>query len=599
MMFNNDRAVPRGGPLLMQTFYSDRSRYETTQRCRRARWYEYHEGPARLGLSQRSKPLPLAVGGAVHHGLERLLRDGQSLYTEGTLDRMATSLEQDAVNDALADLAQYRSGGLALDTTEQAQQGPGSLASPVHGSEAELAAQLAQMAADLGVSTDEARQLYGSIESGREEFDRWLWAEQSALVEALVRAYARRRLRPLLEEYEVLEVEREGEWELASWHSEEECVATAAHPTHDEGCHGRLMFLSRPDALLRDRRDNSLYLLSYKTAASWDVRKERDAQHDMQGLSEGIEVEKRLGEWWERLRSIRAHENYVWSANIPHNMAAYLRSLPEPPRILGIRYEYLLKGERWVDDDLSRRVGFTARGQKSHLVRAYVAKSVPRETARTKAFYSVGDRCWSYDYIRDDGTPSKLAWQNWRPEPQWDQPGGIRAWIDLLDQTAEELSGYDSTVGQEPRMLGWKSPAQALGYTSRHPLDAVFLPPFVVYRNDDDLRDMVEQLEASEQATVQQAAEVWQASGEDDRRSLLNCYFPQSRRACEYPSTCPWVPVCYGNEDVRRDPMSTGLYQIRTPNHPQEGDGTTLDRGMDGAARPGDKSLLDTPATQD
>ena len=41
------------------------------------------------------------------------------------------------------------------------------------------------------------------------EYEAYLMAEQSALVEGMVRAYARRRLRPLLEEFEVLEVERE------------------------------------------------------------------------------------------------------------------------------------------------------------------------------------------------------------------------------------------------------------------------------------------------------------------------------------------------------------------------------------------------------
>ena len=66
-------------------------------------------------------------------------------------------------------------------------------------------------------------------------------------------------------------------------------------------------FMSRPDALLRSRADNSLYILSYKTAATWDIRKARDAEHDMQGLREGVEVERRLREWWEELQVSYGH----------------------------------------------------------------------------------------------------------------------------------------------------------------------------------------------------------------------------------------------------------------------------------------------------
>jgi hypothetical protein len=47
--------------------------------------------------------------------------------------------------------------------------------------------------------------------------EKFLETEQRALIEAMVRAYARRRLQPLLEEFEALEVEREGEWLLGEW----------------------------------------------------------------------------------------------------------------------------------------------------------------------------------------------------------------------------------------------------------------------------------------------------------------------------------------------------------------------------------------------
>lgn len=35
-------------------------------------------------------------------------------------------------------------------------------------------------------------------------------------------------------------------------------------------------------------------------------------------------------------------------------------------------------------------------------------------------------------------------------------------------------------------------------------------------------------------------------------------------------TTCAYSKICYGGEDIRRDPFASGLYKIRVPNHPQE-----------------------------
>ena len=206
--------------------------------------------------------------------------------------------------------------------------------------------------------------------------------------------------------------------------------------------------------------------------------------------------------------------------------------------------------------------------EKSHLVRQYYAHSVPK--SKGESAYHHGDVCWSWEWLKPDGTESKLAWQNWGSRPVWDQPGGVKGWIDALDASAMQMSAYDSTVGMEPREMGWAGPAQALGTTKEHPLDAVFIPPIIVYRNDDDLRDWVEQVEAQERRIAEAAAEMQGTADAEGQRHLLNLHFPQTRRACEYPTTCQFVPVCYGGEDIRRDPMASGRYVARQPNHPQE-----------------------------
>lgn len=517
---------------------TDRSRIEVAQRCARLRWLEYHEQGT--GIGPVKKALPLVVGGSVHVGLATLLALAQPSFARGSFDHDRGSIEERAVAAALADFSGHKD---ALDVGGEATV-------PLGGG---LDASGDNMS-DFGAIVETKAAV--TVGVAPNAYDAFLAKEQAALVEAMVRAYARRRLRPLLEEFEVLEVEREGEWELASWdicvrckgkvHWSEEAegdevphnvftCSACGYSLSENGGKCELMFLSRPDAVLRHRGDGHLEILSYKTTGAWDQRKERDALRDMQGLSEGVEVERRLGQ-----------------------------------RILAIRYEYLLKGERWRDKRLAAETGLDwARTQKSHLIRQYVAVSTPSKGKSAGAF-GVGDVCWSFDYHQEDGAASKLAWQNWDSRPVWEQPGGVKAWIDLLDASAVTMSGEDSTVGMAPREMGWSGPAQAVGLTARHPLDAVFVAPMTVYRNDDDLRDMVEQVEAQEVGIAEAVAVVGGAGNEDQRRSLLNRHFPQTRRACEYPATCAMTRICWGGEEIRRDPVATGLFVPRVPNHPRE-----------------------------
>ena len=548
--------------------YIDRSRVETEQRCPRRRLLEYHVGGT--GISPVKKSLPLAVGGAVHVGLEVLLREGQALVDKANGDvdlafsqrGWVQDIEEHAVAAALTDFAEH-AGALELDANEAAAM------QETEESRRQKAEMLAQ-ARELGMSV-EGLGLDREQAVGR--FERWLYEEQSALVEGLVRAYARRKLRLLLEQFEVLEVEREGEWLLGQYAEPSEYQGQPAlHPTFE------LWFMSRPDALLRERQTNELYLLSFKTTSGWDVRRAKSAERDMQGLSEGVEVERRLGRWWEMLRKGDATQEEFKEIQKSPRVLEWLDSLTEPPRIHAIRYEYLLKGERWEDKELSAQLGMTVRTQRSHLIRQYVAHSVPK---KGDGGYSVGDVCWSWDFTRpEDSSKSKLSASNWHSQGVWDlEGGGVREWIDKLDRSEMLMSGEDSTVGMEPRALGWRSEAQRMGVTSEHPLDAAFLPPVVVYRNDDELRDWIEQVEAQEREVAESVARVEAGKDAGERHSLVNRLFPQYRSSCFYPSQCQFAgTVCFAaNAEAEADPMSTGKFKARVPNHPIES--TTIASG--------------------
>lgn len=500
---------------MTQRVWTDRSRIETYQRCARLRWLEYHESG--IGIVSAKKPLPLAVGGSVHEGLAALLMGAK----HGDWDNPDAwrAVEDHAVRMAGIDFAQF-SRALELPDSERA----------------ELVAQV-----DGAREPELRKRAEETVERARGPLEDYLFREQSALVEGLVRAYARRRLRPLLEQYEVLEVEREGSWLLSEQYA----------PNLSDKV--ELYFMSRPDALLRERATNELYILSFKTAADWDYRKEKDAQHDMQGLSEGVEVERRLSDWWTDINHGGAIDPVEGRSQA---MVDFLAKLPAPPRILGIRYEYMLKGSRWKDKDLSATLGVDVRVQRSPLVRAY-----------QNAGMAAGDEQWnvSWDYVKEDGTESKLYYKSWKSASVFDVMS-TEEWIDKLDATV-------MSQGEEGREVGWSSPAQATGFLAEHPLDAIFVSPIIVYRNEDDLRDWVEQVEAQEVRVAEAVAQVKAAGDEGEKRSLLNRMFPQTRRACSYPTQCSMIPVCYGDASLRENPLGSGLYNIREANHPQEVEG--------------------------
>jgi len=524
--------------------YVDRSRVETAQACRRRRWWEYHAGPEGRGIVPRRKSLPLAVGGAVHEGLASLLRDAMALPEVAPTPAM----EDAAVIAALDDFAQYRNA-IAAEREDATDAGL------VEANAAEAAPFGTPMMLDAStVST-------ATPTSATSAYDDFLFAEQSALVEGLVRAWARRRLRPLLEQYEVLEVEREGEWRLGdvafAWDVEE------------------LWFMSRPDALLLDRTSGQLVLQSFKTASVLDTRRLKDAEHDMQGLSEAPEVERRLAEWWEIAQQLKEDEltdselaAEVGGTSSDARTMAFLRVLASPPRILAIRYDYLLKGSRDKDDRLTDRFGFAPYVQKSHLVRAYL-----------NAGMAAGDEQWnwSFGYRKDDGTTSRLYAKNWPPAQVWERMS-VKAWIDMLDAsevqgpTAEERSSDAFILGCDIAAR-WTGPAQSTGSTDVHPLDAALPPPVIVYRQEDESLDWAEETEAQERAVAGGVAAVRAAeeAGDDGaRRSALNRWFPKTRRACVWPVPCNYQNLCYGSDDIRKDPIGSGLYKIREANHPQE-----------------------------
>lgn len=508
--------------------WTDRSRMLTYRRCPRMRWLTYHAGGT--GLVPAKKSLALVMGTFVHEGLAGLLRQVQGLEADGHNPQLGIAadwayIEESAVQVALDGWDKYVAevGVPELESSE-------SLPAPVPVASLTPAQAAADFNMPLGIDV-EGLDLYSRAQlRNQSAFEDYTRAEQRALLEGMIRAYARRRLKPLLAEYEVLEVEQEGEWKLADLQSKDYDYL------HRPENRLELWFASRADALLLHRETQSLHLLSYKTTGGVDLRKLADIQHDDQGLSEGIEVERRLRKWWENRYNFRNDSR----------LGDWLISLSAPPRIDAIRYEFLLKGERWKDKQLSQQVGFDVRSQKSPLVKAYIYSG--------KDPTLFGEMCWSWDYEKPDGSGTgSLNWQNWKSNPVW-QTMDTKAWIDLLD----------------------KGDGQAVG-DAGDALEQQFYPPQIVYRGEDDLRDWVEEVEAQEVDVARKVEAIALINeGNPGLRGALNVLFPKNRSGCEYPGRCAYADKdhgpCYGPAHARsvEAMLESGKYVRREPNHPSE-----------------------------
>lgn len=629
---------------MTQIIYVDRSRTLARDRCRRMRWLEYHAGPARVGLVPVRKSIHLLIGGAVHVGMEVLLREGQAAVDRHQrafevdhvaaltvlFDSLTPSgqsparlIEDAAVLLALESLRKEMAGGVECDPEEEAERRareqaggqvdwsgmdvgvdlgvPGSdktVAALIDNSgDSPLVIDFGEMGAQItlvpgpgpgpgpegGIQAGTQTQVellgVGRATLSRPQTDaEYLAEELAALVEGMIRAWARRKWRNLLCDFEVLEVEREGEWTLAVWNTTAvyqchrchhaqtqqgscgDCGASDlyVHQVQPEST-AEIHFLSRHDALLRERSTDFLYLQSFKTTGSWDRRKELDAQVDVQGLSEAVDVEKRFEEAWMLYAQ---HVGIDLPPEVEQGLAdrlselvsprtmEWLKTLTAPPTILGIRYEYILKGSRRKDK--KDAIAPDRYVQESILCRAWKQEGITAEDRRW---------AWTWDWFDASGKSRRLDYRSWQKFPVWKfMP--IRDWVDLLDRG--EVQGEAAT--EQGEMMD--------------ALAEQFVPVVVAYRNADDARDWLEQLEESERANAAGVEAVRRAEATGDYgeyRSALNRHFPQNRAACSYPGLCQFRSTssqpgfCFGGPDPEHDPAVVERFRQRVPNHPKEG----------------------------
>jgi hypothetical protein len=372
-----------------------------------------------------------------------------------------------------------------------------------------------------------------------EEDASYVYYEQAALVEALVRAYAIFVLPQVLDRFQVVDVERE----------ERADFSIPGFTLH---------FLARVDGILLDKSTGEIFILSLKTAKEWGKREDDSARHDMQGLSETRVVEQRLAKWHEALTEIQAQTpdyfqdgrltqrdyTQIWGElSIPYwFIGRFLAGAP--PTVSGVIMQYALKGRRENSPKGSGKYCFN-----NALIR-------PWKKADDLNFG--GAYAIRYEFQDSMGGNHRLG-KGWNRVNIWEDMG-VKKWIDLV--ASAEIQGF--------------GPGSAIA--------AQFILPIEYFRNTEDMDRWERQVVAQEFRVARGRRRVSkeilgyydtpegkkEAYTPKEFEEALDVEFPMHTRACDWPTKCSFQEVCFGPKAYLHDPLSSGLYTIRTANHPAE-----------------------------
>jgi hypothetical protein len=321
---------------------------------------------------------------------------------------------------------------------------------------------------------------YHSFDAGGDERLEYLVKEQEALIDGLGYVWQFVKNNAFLATYEVLDIEREESVELAPG----------------------VVWMSRPDLLVRRRSDGALFIVNLKTTKKADERWVSQWPLDAQTLSEVVAVEGRLN---SKLDPIDP---------------------PYPPvKLSGVIILGLLKGEQ-----LQYPLGSGNWYHNSPLIWAWHNES--------GKVHPRGE--WSARYEWSDDEGNHRLGKGWVKREIWlHYPGGVKAWVEHLASSDPAL--LEEQVVELPPILRSEQQIQSW----RH---AVIHQERIIRHNRDH------------------------SIGLGDhplRQVFMDELFPMSTSSgnCLWPSKCSYFGLCHENAS----PDDDTLYQVRVPNHPQEG----------------------------
>lgn len=266
---------------------------------------------------------------------------------------------------------------------------------------------------------------------------------------------------------------------------------------------------SRCDAVLRRRADQRLFIYNLKTIAYPDKRWHDQFEVDSQLMTETLAVERRLGE--------RVYGVVIDGFDKGVRVEMDFNTLKERPKD---------GSEKWY-------------GQRSRLIYGYKCEDIP-------------GRPTLYDY---EGTTRK-GW------------GKFAVWEESFAQTLEPRRSLEEQAREPLTHITGSPVAYWINWLPIEQVEGAFitLPP--IMRSDRAVESAVRQIVSVEKTIRAKRDDMDSWQGHNDaygRQAALDMTFPQSFRACVYPSKCWAYALCH--EGAADDPASNG-FAPRKSNHP-------------------------------
>lgn len=343
--------------------------------------------------------------------------------------------------------------------------------------------------------------------------------ETGALIEGLIRSFALYRLPSLLNEYDILEVEKEDIYNINE----------------------SSIFLGKADGLFKRKSDNKLVVLSIKTDSYLTENTIRDNTHDMQGISEIVIIKDRLNFLYDLLKTrnhlelgyddnkLNYDKDWIINEDVYNYMQdCYSKNLKNIEINL-VQYEHLIKGGRRQDPAKS---GIYKR--QSPLLHPYKLNS--GIDFKSKIFNPD-----EFMITFGQGRPPK----NWEKIDIW-KIMPVKQWIDMLN-----TSQVQPEIGNI---------LKDIIYTSD-----------LIFRSNEEQEEWVESFgqvinNIDRDLTIYNLHKDSAAS-----RNSFNKRFPKNTQSCHnfYGKDCIFVDVCHNGLRID-EAFEFGTYQIRHPHHDLE-----------------------------
>lgn len=192
--------------------------------------------------------------------------------------------------------------------------------------------------------------------------------------------------------------------------------------------------------------------------------------------------------------------------------------------IAGVQMEYLIKGARMASPE-----GTVI--QQNLLVHPWLNEGAIGSSVRDPAN-------WAWSYRWKDAVGGHALGKAWKRVNVWEYMS-IADWVSLL-----QSNDVQANCGSA--------------------LDTVLISPVPYFRRTEELKDWRDQT----RAVGERLANYRDNVGGLPNREKLNEFYPQNRRACNWPSKCPMQDICFG--PCGETPEETGLYKFREAHHETE-----------------------------